>query len=115
MLGGFRGRWRSAAPLWGDTSFASVAPALAQRMRAWLPSARRRVGMPIEPRACAPFTDGQWPLSHNGVVDRARCPLTAKAEIDGRQRALAALISTRGVDQLGDAVVKVAASDPTPG
>jgi glutamine amidotransferase len=28
------------------------------------------IGMPLDESACAPFTDGRWLLSHNGVVSR---------------------------------------------
>ena len=81
-------RWRSAAPLWGDTSFASVAPALSSGcVVAAVRSAS--IGMPIEPSASAPFTDGQWLLSHNGLVDRAVLPLSAEVlagGVDRRQR-----------------------------
>ena len=46
-------RWRSAAPLWGDASFASVAPAL--RSGCVVAAVRSAtVGMPIEPSASAP-------------------------------------------------------------
>src|SRR6476659_6335202 len=70
-------RWRSAAPLWGDASFASVAPAL--RSGCVVAAVRSAsVGMPIEASASAPFTDGQWLLSHNGLVDRAALPLSAE-------------------------------------
>src|SRR5919199_2956317 len=52
-------RWRSAAPLWGDTSFASVAPAL--RSGCVVAAVRSAtIGMPIEASASAPFTDGTW-------------------------------------------------------
>ncbi len=62
-------RWRSPAPLWGDVSFDSIAPAL--RSHCVVAAVRSAtVGMPIEASATAPFTDGQWLLSHNGVVDR---------------------------------------------
>ena len=70
-------RWRSAAPLWGDASLASVAPAL--RSRCVVAAVRSAtVGMPIEPSASAPFTDGEWLLSQRhrrpwgaaGVPDR---------------------------------------------
>jgi glutamine amidotransferase len=70
------------------------------------------VGMPIEPSACAPFTDGQWLLSHNGLVDRAALPLSAKAESTCDSALLAALIFDRGLDALGDTIVDVAAADP---
>ena len=104
-------RWRSAAPLWGDTSFASVAPALSSGcVVAAVRSAT--IGMPIEPSASAPFTDGQWLLSHNGLVDRAVLPLSAKAESTVDSALLAALIFDRGLDALGDTIVEIAAADP---
>ena len=84
-------RWRSAAPLWGDVSFDSVAPAL--RSHCVVAAVRSAtVGMPIEVSATAPFTDGQWLLSHNGVVDRAVLPVTPAAESVVRQ------CDTRGHD-----------------
>lgn len=104
-------RWRSAAPLWGDGSFASVSPALRSRcMVAAVRSAS--VGMPIEPSASAPFTDGRWLLSHNGIVDRAVLPLSSAAESTVDSAILAALIFDRGLDNLADTVVEVAAADP---
>jgi glutamine amidotransferase len=104
-------RWRSAAPLWGDASFASVAPAL--RSGCVVAAVRSAsVGMPIEPSATAPFTDGQWLLSHNGLVDRSVLPLSGKAESTCDSALLAALIFERGLDALGDTVAEVAASDP---
>lgn len=104
-------RWRSAAPLWGDASFASVAPAL--RSGCVVAAVRSAsVGMPIEPSASAPFTDGEWLLSHNGLVDRAVLPLSAKAESTCDSAVLAALIFERGLDALGDTIVEVAAADP---
>jgi gamma-glutamyl hercynylcysteine S-oxide hydrolase len=66
-------RGRSASPLWGDASFASVAPVL--RSGCVVAAVRSAsTGMPIEVSACAPFTDGRWLLSHNGLVDRAVLP-----------------------------------------
>ena len=104
-------RWRSAAPLWGDASFASVAPALATRcVVAAVRSAS--VGMAIEPSASAPFTDGTWLLSHNGLVDRAVLPASRSAESTNDSALLAALIFDRGVDALADTIVGVAADDP---
>lgn len=104
-------RWRSAAPLWGDTSFASVAPAIhSECIVAAVRSAS--VGMPIEPSASAPFTDGQWLLSHNGVVDRAVLPLSSAAESVVDSALLAALIFDRGLDRLGDTIVEVGAAEP---
>jgi glutamine amidotransferase len=104
-------RWRSAAPLWGDASFASVAPALSgDCVVAAVRSAS--IGMPIEPSASAPFTDGRWLLSHNGLVDRAVLPPSPKAESTNDSALLAALIFERGLDALGDTIVDIAAADP---
>jgi gamma-glutamyl hercynylcysteine S-oxide hydrolase len=104
-------RWRSPAPLWGDASFDSVAPALHSHcVVAAVRSAT--VGMPIEPSATAPFTDGRWLLSHNGVVDRAVLPLTSVAESACDSAMLAATIFTRGLDALGDTIVEIGTDDP---
>ncbi|WP_237569021.1 ergothioneine biosynthesis protein EgtC [Mycolicibacterium lacusdiani] len=104
-------RWRSAGPMWGDASFASVAPALhSGSIVAAVRSAT--IGMPIEPSASAPFTDGTWLLSHNGVVDRAVLPLSAKAESTVDSALLAALIFDRGLDALGHTIAEVGADDP---
>ena len=104
-------RWRSASPLWGDASFASVAPALASRcVVAAVRSAS--VGMAIEPSASAPFTDGTWLLSHNGLVDRAVLPASRSAESTNDSALLAALIFDRGMDALADTIAGVAADDP---
>lgn len=104
-------RWRSDKPLWGDASFASVAPAL--RSGCVVAAVRSAtIGMPIEPSASAPFTDGQWLLSHNGVVDRAVLPLTGVAESVVDSAVLAALIFQRGLDALGQTIVEVGALDP---
>lgn len=104
-------RWRSASPLWGDVSFASVAPVLQSHcVVAAVRSAS--IGMPIEPSASAPFTDGQWLLSHNGLVDRAVLPLSAGAESTNDSALLSMLIFDRGLDNLGDTVQEVGAADP---
>ena len=104
-------RWRSAAPLWGDTSFDSVAPAL--RSHCVVAAVRSAtVGMPIEPSATAPFTDGQWLLSHNGVVDCAVLPLTSSAESVCDSAILAAVVFERGLDALGDTIAEVGMTDP---
>jgi gamma-glutamyl hercynylcysteine S-oxide hydrolase len=108
---GIARRWRSAAPLWGDTSFASVAPAL--RSGCIVAAVRSAsVGMPIEASASAPFSDGRWLLSHNGLVDRAVLPTSAAAESTNDSALLAALIFERGLDVLGDTIAEVAAADP---
>jgi glutamine amidotransferase len=104
-------RWRSAAPLWGDASFASMAPVL--RSRCVVAAVRSAsVGMPIEASASAPFSDGRWLLSHNGLVDRAVLPPSAAAESTNDSAMLAALIFERGIDALGETIAEVAASDP---
>ena len=104
-------RWRSASPLWGDASFASVAPALSSNcVVAAVRSAT--VGMPIDASATAPFTDGNWLLSHNGVVDRAVLPPCSDAESVCDSAILAATIFARGMESLADIVVEVGAADP---
>ena len=104
-------RWRSAAPLWGDASFASVAPALSSGcVVAAVRSAT--VGMPIESTAVAPFTDGRWLLSHNGVIDTAVLPPTRHAESVVDSAVLAAAIFDRGVEALGELVAEFGAADP---
>lgn len=104
-------RWRSAAPLWGDTSFASVAPVLTSHcVVAAVRSAT--VGMPIEASATAPFTDGNWLLSHNGVVDRAVLSTMLVAESLCDSAILAASIFSRGVDSLAQVIVEIGAADP---
>ena len=109
--GGTPRRWRSAAPLWSDASFASVAPAL--RSGCVVAAVRSAsVGMPIESSASAPFSDGTWLLSHNGLVDRTVLPSSSSAESTNDSALLAALIFDRGLDALGDTIAEVAAADP---
>jgi glutamine amidotransferase len=104
-------RWRSASPLWSDVSFASVSPALCSGcVVAAVRSAS--AGMPVEPSASAPFTDGRWLLSHNGVVDRAVLPPAPNSESVVDSAVLAALIFSRGMDALGDTLVEVGTADP---
>ena len=104
-------RWRSSAPLWGDTSFDSVAPAL--RSRCVVAAVRSAtVGMPLEASATAPFTDGQWLLSHNGVVDRTVLPLTSTAESVCDSAMLAATIFALGPDVLGETIKQIGSLDP---
>lgn len=111
VAGGVPRRWRSAAPLWGDASFDSVAPAL--RSGCVVAAVRSAtVGMPIEVSATAPFTDGQWLLSHNGVVDRGVLPLTATAESICDSAMLAATIFALGLDALGATIAEIGALDP---
>ncbi|MDT5020811.1 MAG: gamma-glutamyl hercynylcysteine S-oxide hydrolase [Mycobacterium sp.] len=104
-------RWRSSAPLWGDVSFDSVAPALrSQCVVAAVRSAT--VGMPIEASATAPFSDGNWLLSHNGVVNRDVLPASGAAESTCDSAILAALIFARGLGALGQTIAEVGAADP---
>ncbi|TGD89671.1 ergothioneine biosynthesis protein EgtC [Mycolicibacterium sp. CH28] len=104
-------RWRSASPLWGDVSFASVSPAL--RSGCVVAAVRSAtVGMPIEASASAPFSDGAWLLSHNGIVDRGVLPVSSAAESTVDSAVLAALIFDRGLDNLADTIVEVGAADP---
>jgi glutamine amidotransferase len=104
-------RWRSPRPLWGDPSFASVAPVLSSGcVLAAVRSAT--AGMPLEESAVAPFTDGRWLLSHNGRVDRSVLPPVRDAESTVDSALLAALVFARGGDALADVVREVAAADP---
>ena len=104
-------RWRSAKPLWGDASFASVAPLLsAGCVLAAVRSAT--VGMPMDETAAAPFTDGRWLLSHNGRVDRTVLPARHDAESVCDSAVLAAHVFAAGVDEVGRTVREVARLDP---
>jgi gamma-glutamyl hercynylcysteine S-oxide hydrolase len=104
-------RWRSAAPLWGDVSFDSVAPAL--HSHCVVASVRSAtVGMPIEASATSPFTDGHWLLAHNGVVDRSVLPLSSSAESVCDSAILAATIFARGLDALGEVIAELGNVDP---
>ena len=104
-------RWRSAGPLWSDASFASVAPVLHSNcVVAAVRSAT--VGMPVEASASAPFSDGRWLLSHNGLVDRAVLPPSRHAESMVDSALLAALIFERGLDSLSHTISEVGAADP---
>lgn len=105
-------RWRSSRPLWAEPSFASVAPVL--RSGAVLAAVRSATpGMPLEESAAAPFTDGRWLLSHNGVVDRAVLPARREAESVCDSALLAAHVLAEGVDRVGETVARVAAADPS--
>jgi glutamine amidotransferase len=103
-------RWRSAAPIWGDTSLESVAPAL--RSHCVVAAVRSAtIGMPIDVSATAPFTDGQWLLSHNGIVDRTVLPLTSSAESVCDSAMLAATIFALGLDVLGETIAQIGSLD----
>ncbi|HWS37740.1 MAG TPA: ergothioneine biosynthesis protein EgtC, partial [Actinoplanes sp.] len=60
-------RHRSAMPIWTDTTLQSMAGATSSgAVLAAIRSAT--TGMPVVETAAAPFTDGQWLFSHNGVI-----------------------------------------------
>jgi len=104
-------RWRSARPLWGDASFASVAPLLTSA--AVLAAVRSAtVGMPPDETACAPFTDGRWLLSHNGRVSRAAFPWQPSAESTCDSALLAAHVFASGAANVVATLRSVAAADP---
>ena len=104
-------RWRSNRPLWGDASFASVAPALTSTcVIAAVRSAT--VGMPLDESAAAPFQSGRWLVSHNGRVDRAVLGPHADAESACDSAILAAHLFDLGAANLGKVVVDVGRRDP---
>ncbi|SDT79780.1 ergothioneine biosynthesis protein EgtC [Actinoplanes derwentensis] len=60
-------RHRSAMPIWTDTTLPALAGAVSSG--AVLAAVRSAtVGMPVVETAAAPFTDGRWLFSHNGVI-----------------------------------------------
>ncbi|MFC7531182.1 ergothioneine biosynthesis protein EgtC [Actinoplanes sp. GCM10030250] len=60
-------RYRSSMPIWTDASLPQLAAATsAGAVLAAVRSAT--VGLPVVETAAAPFTDGRWLFSHNGVV-----------------------------------------------
>ncbi|MCE7003325.1 ergothioneine biosynthesis protein EgtC [Kibdelosporangium philippinense] len=59
--------YRRASPMWTDTALPGLlGPVQATGVLAAARSAT--VGMPVIETAAAPFTDGEWLFSHNGVV-----------------------------------------------
>lgn len=106
-------RWRSTRPLWQDASFASVAPTLISpafvaAIRAASP------GMPMDETATAPFTDGRWVMSHNGVIDRSVVPTGAPAESMCDSALLAAHLFSQDVTpaEVGSIVRDLGDKDP---
>ncbi|MGC7099690.1 ergothioneine biosynthesis protein EgtC [Amycolatopsis lurida] len=60
-------RYRRHAPLWTDEGLRPLAASL--RTKAFLAAVRNgTTGMPVGEAACAPFGDGRWLFSHNGMV-----------------------------------------------
>ena len=103
-------RWRSARPLWSDASFASVAPAIESAcVLAAVRSAS--AGMPIDEASAAPFGDGQWLLSHNGVLDRDVLGPQPRAESMCDAAQLAAYVFDRGPADVGKIVADVGRRD----
>jgi gamma-glutamyl hercynylcysteine S-oxide hydrolase len=73
-------RYRRACPMWSDPSLPALAAATVAG--AVLAAARSAtVGMPVTEQAAAPFAEGPWLFSHNGVVagwPDAVAPLAAR-------------------------------------
>ncbi|MDQ1722893.1 MAG: gamma-glutamyl hercynylcysteine S-oxide hydrolase [Pseudonocardiales bacterium] len=60
-------RYRRATPIWQDAAFAELArDTVAVGVLAAVRNAT--AGMPVAEAACAPFTDGQWLFSLNGLI-----------------------------------------------
>src|SRR5919198_2102740 len=60
-------RYRRSIPMWTDASFASIARrASSTAVLAAVRSAT--IGMPVSENACAPFAEGAWLFSHNGII-----------------------------------------------
>jgi len=126
--GGDPVRYRSAAPLWSDGVFADLARATtAGAVLAAVRSAT--VGMPVTAAAAAPFAEGRFLFSHNGVVRgwpssvaalAAALPVTDLLTLDAPTDAalLWALVRDRlragkdPADALVDVVAEVAATAP---
>ncbi len=126
--GGTPRRYRRAAPMWTDVSFADLAPTV--RSGAVLAAVRSATpGMPVVETACAPFRFDRWLFSHNGVVRgwpgsvaalAGRLPVTALLTLDAPTDSalLAALVADRlraGFDaarSLAAVVAEVSAAAP---
>ena len=105
------GRWRSSRPLWGDASFASLAPLISSTcVLAAVRSAS--AGMPADETAAAPFQSGRWLLSHNGVADRAVLGPHPEAESVSDSAQLAAHLFEFGPGRVGEFVTEVGKRDP---
>ncbi len=61
-------RYRRDRPIWSDASLPGLAASVTSG--AILAAVRSAtVGMPVNEAACAPFVEGSWMFSHNGVID----------------------------------------------
>jgi glutamine amidotransferase len=104
-------RWRSSRPLWGDSSFASVAPVLSSTCV--LGAVRSATaGMPGDETAAAPFQAGRWLISHNGVVDRTVLGPHPAAESVCDSALLAAHLADFGPGRAGEFVAALGRRDP---
>ena len=104
-------RWRSNRALWGDMSFASVAPVISSTcVVAAVRSAS--TGMPLDETAVAPFQSGRWLLSHNGIVDRAMLGPHPAAESVCDSAQLAAWLFDFGPERTGEFVAELGKRDP---
>ena len=66
--GGVARRYRRDVPMWSDASLPDLAASISSG--AILAAVRSAtIGMPVIATACAPFVEGAWMFSHNGVVD----------------------------------------------
>jgi gamma-glutamyl hercynylcysteine S-oxide hydrolase len=62
-------RYRRDRPMWSDASLPSLAASVSSG--AILAAVRSATeGMVVTETACAPFMEGAWMFSHNGVIDR---------------------------------------------
>jgi gamma-glutamyl hercynylcysteine S-oxide hydrolase len=119
--------YRRASPMWTDPALEGLLrPVLATGVLAAVRSAT--VGMPVVETAAAPFTDGRWLFSHNGVVRgwpqsvadlAAGLPVTDLMTLDAPTDAalLWALVRDRLRDKppleaISDVVLAVAAAAP---
>jgi len=60
-------RYRRSVPMWADPSFADLAQSV--HTQGMLAAVRNgTTGMPVTESACAPFREGPWLFSHNGIV-----------------------------------------------
>lgn len=61
-------RYRRDCPMWSDAALPDLAASVSSG--AILAAVRSAsAGMPVTETACAPFMEGSWMFSHNGVVD----------------------------------------------
>lgn len=68
LAGNVARRYRRGVPMWSDASLPDLAASISSG--AILAAVRSATaGMPITGTACAPFVEGAWMFSHNGVVD----------------------------------------------